>query len=44
MDVRKKFLQYKWWRQHWHRLSRKVVTAPTLETFKVRLGWARLCA
>ena len=26
-----------WMEQHWHRLPRGVVDAPTLETFKVRL-------
>ena len=27
--------------RHWHRLSREVVDAPSLETFKVRLDRAQ---
>ena len=39
MDVRKKFFTQRvvW---HWHRLSREVVDAPSLEVFEARLNEA----
>ncbi|KFW08514.1 hypothetical protein N327_07854, partial [Fulmarus glacialis] len=36
LDVRKKFCMMRVV-EHWHRLRREVVDAPSLETFKVRL-------
>ena len=39
MDIRKKFFTIRVVR-YWHRLPRKVVDAPSLETFKVRLHGA----
>jgi len=39
VDIRKKLFTVRVVR-HWHRLLRKVVDAPSLETFKARLGGA----
>jgi len=39
LDTREKFFMVKVVK-HWHRLPRKVVDAPSLETFKVRLDRA----
>ena len=40
LDIRKKSFSLKVM-GHWDRLPREVVDAPSLETFKVRLDWAR---
>ncbi|KFQ73180.1 hypothetical protein N335_12097, partial [Phaethon lepturus] len=39
LDLRKKFLTMRVV-NHWHRLPREVVDAPSLETFQVRLDRA----
>ncbi|KFO88215.1 hypothetical protein N320_12453, partial [Buceros rhinoceros silvestris] len=39
LDIRKKFFTMRVVK-HWHTLPRKVVDAPSLETFKVRLDGA----
>ncbi|KFQ05813.1 hypothetical protein N329_12471, partial [Haliaeetus albicilla] len=39
LDIRKKFFTMRMVK-HWHRLTREVVDAPSLETFKVRLDGA----
>ena len=39
MDIRKKFVMIRVVR-HWHRSSRDVVAAPSLDIHKVRLGRA----
>jgi len=39
LDIRKKFFTIRVVK-HWHRLSREVAEAPSLETFKARLDGA----
>ncbi|KFP41262.1 hypothetical protein N324_05614, partial [Chlamydotis macqueenii] len=39
LDIRKKFFTMRVV-EHWHRLSRDMVGAPSLETFKARLDGA----
>jgi len=39
LDIRKTFITTRVVK-HWHRLPREMVDAPSLETFKVRLGRA----
>ena len=39
LDIRKNFFAVRM-AKHWHRLSREVVDAPSLEMFKVRLDGA----
>ena len=39
LDIRKKFVTIRVVK-HWHRLSREVAEAPSLETFKARLDGA----